>query len=60
MNKRFYAKEDIMEILNASESSILRWRREQKIPEPIKIGRKVLGWPISDFEEWLTNIQKSA
>jgi len=59
MQKRFYAQEDIMMILNASESSILRWRKEKKIPEPVKIGRKILGWPIKEFEQWFTELQSN-
>ncbi len=53
MKKQFYNQQEVMEILGASESSILRWRKEHQIPEPIKIGRKILGWPIDKFDKWL-------
>jgi predicted DNA-binding transcriptional regulator AlpA len=52
MNKKFYTQEEVKQILNASDSSLLRWRKENEIPEPVKIGRKILGWPIIQFDEW--------
>ena len=41
-----------MHILNVSESTILRWRHDKLIPQPKKIGRRVLGWKAEEFDEW--------
>ncbi|MCW8093397.1 helix-turn-helix transcriptional regulator [Alteromonas sp. ASW11-130] len=53
--KRFYSLKEVQEILNVTDRTLLRWRRQNIISEPLRIGRKVVGWPIADFENWLSN-----
>jgi predicted DNA-binding transcriptional regulator AlpA len=53
MKSCFYSQQDIMNILGVSESTVLRWRNEKLIPEPTKIGRRILGWRIEPFDDWL-------
>ncbi len=47
-----YSLEEVMQILHVSESTILRWRNEKLMPQPKKIGRRILGWKAEDFHEW--------
>ena len=53
MKTKFYSQEDVMQILDVSESTILRWRKDNLIPQPVKVGRRILGWNAEKFDEWL-------
>jgi len=53
MKSSFYSLQDVMGILEVSESTILRWRNEKLIPQPTKIGRKILGWNSEQFDIWI-------
>jgi predicted DNA-binding transcriptional regulator AlpA len=52
MKNTFYTQKEVMEMLDVSESTIRRWRNKKEIPQPTKIGRKVLGWKVEQFDKW--------
>jgi len=56
MKSSFYSLQEVMSILEVSESTVLRWRNEKLMPQPTKIGRKVLGWNTEKFDTWLQTL----
>ncbi|AXQ98997.1 helix-turn-helix transcriptional regulator [Pseudoalteromonas piscicida] len=53
MSIGFYSLDEVMEMLHVSESTILRWRNDRLMPQPKKVGRRILGWDIEEFHNWL-------
>jgi predicted DNA-binding transcriptional regulator AlpA len=53
MQSRFYSLQEVMTILEVSESTVLRWRNEKLMPQPTKIGRRILGWNSEKFDTWI-------
>lgn len=49
----FYSLEQVMHMLSVSESTILRWRNNKTIPQPKKVGRRILGWDTKEFDDWI-------
>jgi len=56
MQSRFYSLQEVMAILEVSESTVLRWRNEKLMPQPAKVRRKLLGWHSEKFDTWLQTL----
>ena len=51
----------VLELLSISRATLTRWRRAGRFPEPVKLGRKYVGWRDSDIQDWMTeNRQRAA
>jgi prophage regulatory protein len=48
---------EVKEITGASETSIWRWERQAKFPKRIKIGARMVGWRLSEVNNWLDTRQ---
>jgi len=44
---------EVMHIYGISYSTVWRWVREGKLPEPIRLTKRKLRWPIEKIEEHL-------
>ncbi|WP_417173985.1 helix-turn-helix transcriptional regulator [Atlantibacter hermannii] len=42
---RYHGKCDVFHHLRISHSTLDRWIRKGDFPPPLKVGRKVVGWP---------------
>lgn len=49
----FYRVKDMVRRLQIGESTVWRWAREGKLPEPIRLGRRVTVWRKKDVEAFL-------
>lgn len=56
MSIGYYSLEEVMAMLDVSESTILRWRNSKMMPPPKKVGRRILGWDIEQFHVWLNSL----
>ncbi len=56
MKDQFYTQKEVMEMLNVSESTLRRWRNNKVIPKPKKLGRRIVGWKIDEFEKWFLTV----
>lgn len=52
-NKTRYLRDfEVAERYGISRSSVWRWRKKGKIPEPIKFGEDSTRWSLSELEAW--------
>ncbi|ALV90965.1 MULTISPECIES: helix-turn-helix transcriptional regulator [Pantoea] len=42
---RYHGKRDVCHHLRISRSTLDRWIRNGDFPAPLKVGKKVVGWP---------------
>ncbi|WP_440876442.1 helix-turn-helix transcriptional regulator [Thalassotalea sp. PLHSN55] len=40
--------------------TLWRWRKQNKIPQPIQLGSHLIAWRESTIEEWLAEKEKTA
>lgn len=52
MKKVVRAKE-VANMLSVCKATIYNWLKKGSFPEPIKIGDRVVGWPVDLIEKWL-------
>lgn len=54
MNKAvFIRQEDLAKELGISKTTLWRWRRDKRLPPPIHLSSRVVGWRTADIEQWL-------
>ena len=41
--------------LGVSKTTLWRWRREGILPQPLKLGPRMIGWEKSTIDNWLEN-----
>lgn len=49
----FYRVKDLAKRLGIGRSTAWRWAREGKLPEPVRLGRRVTVWRKEDVEAFL-------
>ena len=52
----FYRVKDLVHRLQIGESTVWRWAREGKLPEPIRLGRRVTVWRRADIENFIAQV----
>lgn len=52
---RILRGEEVYRMLGVDESTVYRWRRAGKFPQPVRLGRNSIGWPESEIRDWLAN-----
>lgn len=53
MSEQIYRLNRIREITGLSRSWIYLAMKKGEFPEPIKLGKRAIGWPSSVIEEWI-------
>lgn len=43
----------VIKLLRVGESTLYRWVSNGKFPQPIKLGTKVIAWPVKDVTAWI-------
>jgi prophage regulatory protein len=43
----------VLKLLRVGESTLYRWVSNGKFPQPIKLGGKVIAWPVKDVTAWI-------
>lgn len=51
--KQFYRRTSLEEMLGISRSTIYRMMKVGEFPRPTKLGRRAVGWPEDEIEQWL-------
>jgi len=55
-DKKIIRRSKLAEIFGVSETTIWRWQRDGVIPQPIRLGPRMIGWLSSDISEFLEQI----
>ena len=55
MSEDFLKTEDIIKKFGISKETLFNWRKQNKFPAPIKIGRRLL-WKKSDIDDYINKI----
>lgn len=45
--------QEILKLLCVGQSTLWRWISNGKFPRPIKLGNKIIVWPIKDVRTWI-------
>lgn len=43
--------------INKGRTTLFCWVRDGKFPQPLRIGRKTLGWTLQQYNEWLAQLE---
>lgn len=52
-DQRLIRPKDLARELCISPQTLWRWRRENRIPEPLFLGPRMRAWEVNVIEEWL-------
>ncbi len=44
---------DVMALTQRDRRTIWTWVKAGKFPQPIKMGGRTIGWPVSSYEAWV-------
>lgn len=55
MQAKVLRRKDVEAIVGLSRSTIYHLISEGLFPAPIKLGKRAVGWKVSDLEIWLSN-----
>jgi len=50
MEKVFLRANDVAYVLGVSRATVWKWVKEGKLPQPIKIGRRIRVWRMADIK----------
>lgn len=48
----------LAEMLGVDLVTLWRWRKQNKIPQPISLGGRLIAWRLSTIEQWLSEKEK--
>ena len=60
MAERILRRPDIEELTGLSRSTIYAMISEGTFPRPVRLGKRAVGWPASQVEEWLLSRPSAA
>ena len=55
MQAKVLRRKDVEAVVGLSRSTIYHLISERLFPAPIKLGKRAVGWKVSDLEIWLSN-----
>ena len=58
MGKKLVRPSQLSSQLGVSVTTLWRWRQQKIIPEPIALGKRIIGWEQSTIDEWLEGLNK--
>lgn len=51
--KQIFRQSEVCELLGISRACLWTWRRAGVFPEPLRLGPRLLGWRVSDVQDWI-------
>ncbi len=57
-NGRIIRLSELSLMLGVSKTTLWRWRRERRLPMPLSLGPRMIGWRMVDINNWLENIKQ--
>jgi prophage regulatory protein len=60
MVERILRRPDVEKLTGLSRSTIYSMISEGAFPRPIRLGKRAVGWPASEIEEWLQSRPSAA
>jgi prophage regulatory protein len=48
-----YRREQLLEALGVSQSTLRRWMLHEGFPRPRQLGPRVVGWNVEECHDWL-------
>ncbi|KGJ95576.1 helix-turn-helix transcriptional regulator [Colwellia psychrerythraea] len=58
-NNKLIRPQKLAQMLDVDLVTIWRWRKQNKIPQPIALGGRLIAWRELTIEEWLSKKEKS-
>ncbi|MFT5964981.1 MAG: putative DNA-binding transcriptional regulator AlpA [Flavobacterium sp.] len=58
-NKKLIRPQKLAQMLGVDLVTLWRWRKQNKIPQPIALGGRLIAWRESTIEEWLCEKENS-
>ena len=55
---QFYRKCEVAKIFNISESTVVRWVKEEILPQPIRLGRNRIAWDREEIEHAIKDMRE--
>jgi predicted DNA-binding transcriptional regulator AlpA len=53
--QRLLGVADLAELAHVSDGVIRKWMREDKLPKPLRFGKRLLRWDPNEIAAWLAN-----
>jgi prophage regulatory protein len=53
LKKQIVRPKQLAQELNISTCTLWRWTKQSKIPQPIKLGPRLVGWRREVIDDWL-------
>ena len=53
IDKSFIRIDDLASLLGVTKVTIWRWRKEGRLPAPIAVSPRIVGWKRETIEAWL-------
>ena len=53
LKKQIVRPKQLAQELNVSMSTLWRWRQQNKLPQPLRLGTRLVGWRREVIDEWL-------
>ena len=60
MTERILRRPDVEELTGLSRSTIYAMISEGTFPRPVRLGKRAVGWPVSQIDEWLQSRPSAA
>lgn len=45
-------RDEVLKRVGISETTLYRWMKEGRFPQPVQLGPRAVAWPESDLREW--------
>ncbi|MBQ7738092.1 MAG: AlpA family phage regulatory protein [Desulfovibrionaceae bacterium] len=58
--KQLWRVADLVRILGISKATVWRWLKSGKLPEPIRLGAKVVVWKKTEIENFIQSLGTEA
>lgn len=52
-SQKLVSFDDVSLLTNRNKKTIWGWVRDKKFPEPVRVGRRTVGWRQEDISQWL-------
>ena len=53
MHSQILRRKDVEAMIGLSRSTIYKLISQEMFPKPVQLGRRAVGWRLSDIEAWL-------
>jgi len=57
--ERMIRRPELTDLLGIGRSTLYEWMNAGRFPPPVKIGRRLIAWPASTVQAWLSALPTS-